>query len=148
MRAAATDRRPICPPATGWHLSGGAYLDGDEIVLPEIESVAEAFVPTFGAITRLVWQPWVYIPSPGERMTLSALHLDPSRNSSVPQPPPTGAGWYPPMDAWTRLTWTLHPRPTTYWLRLRITVGRLAGRIPGYDTRYRPQPTDWTFTYL
>ena len=155
MRAAAIDRRPICPPATGWQLSNGAYLDGpDEIVMPADSSVKiSAWVHVGGSAGRFYWDPLMMVESDTGSYVSTAAYYGAdrlTRVSNLSGYSTNGAGrrfrlggWgYPTSsDAGVHYQFDFQLGPQIHWLRLSLATS------PGW-ARYRPQPTDWTFTYL
>ena len=147
MRGSVADQRLQYPTANRWDLTGGAFLDGQEIVLPTETSQAAAWIPVHGVTATLIWRVPVLIPVHADRrrIEVGATYRGADRRTSITG---FGRGSTPtPQGVWTTAPWTLQPGPNVHWVRLRILPK--AAAIPGaVGTRFRPQHDDYVITHL
>ena len=150
MRAACLDSRLIMPTAEQWTLAGGAYRDGQDLVLPIENSAISVFLLLGGSVSNMRWTPRMVLVPTGSnnRLLCTANYYCADRvNAASPtlrifgnaRVVPTPGQWGPAEP------WLLQPGINVYWINLSIKIQSGFGVV---GTRVRPGPSDITVTRL
>lgn len=117
-----------CPPFSSWTLSGGAYLSGDVLILPQRGSSAiSPFVDIDGK--SWTWSVDFYSNSPKDGSVTDGGYLQGSNyydSNKNPTPNTAGyssngnAGTYP-INQWTRKVWSYVAGNSVKYLRINIS---------------------------
>lgn len=149
------DMRPLIPTAEHWTLHNGAYLDGEEIVLPAYDAAGEIVIPMVGAtrFTHRLTRVWTDLSWANRNIARIFTYLDARRHNNVKNlngyynngaantPSPTTSPWG--AVAGFQAHFDRATDPLT-WLRLRVRISTTYG-TPG--TRFIPTPEDLQVFY-